>query len=96
MTFGRVHSAADFVSAAAKTPQTFNSFYASATESAFYTSGALPIRPKGVNGDLPVDGTGKYEWKGDLGRSQAPAGRQPGQRLHRQLEQQAGQGLPGR
>jgi acyl-homoserine lactone acylase PvdQ len=72
MTFGRVKSAADFVNAAKKTPQTFNSFYASATESAFYTSGALPIRPTGVNGDLPVDGTGKYEWKGELAPAKHP------------------------
>jgi acyl-homoserine lactone acylase PvdQ len=72
MTFGRVHSAKDFINAAEKTPQTFNSFYASATESAFYTAGALPIRPKGVNGDLPVDGTGKYEWKGELAASKHP------------------------
>src|SRR4051794_12188390 len=72
MTFGRVHSARDFVKAAEKTPQTFNSFYASATESAFYTAGALPLRPKGVNGDLPVDGTGKYEWKGELAASKHP------------------------
>jgi acyl-homoserine lactone acylase PvdQ len=72
MTFGRVHSAKDFVDAAKKTPQTFNSFYGSATESAFYTSGALPVRPKGVNGDLPVDGRGKYEWKGYLAASKHP------------------------
>jgi acyl-homoserine lactone acylase PvdQ len=72
MTFGRVHGARDFVNAAKKTPQTFNSFYASATESAFYTSGAFPVRPKGVNGDLPVDGSGKYEWKGELSSSKHP------------------------
>jgi acyl-homoserine lactone acylase PvdQ len=72
MTFGRVHSAADFVDAAEKSPQTFNSFYASGTETAFYTSGALPVRPKGVNGDLPVDGSGKYEWKGYLAASKHP------------------------
>jgi acyl-homoserine lactone acylase PvdQ len=72
MTYSRVHSAKDFINAAAKSPQTFNSFYASATESAFYTSGALPIRPKGVNDDLPVDGTGKYEWKGELAKSKHP------------------------
>jgi acyl-homoserine lactone acylase PvdQ len=72
MTFGRVHSAKDFINAAEKTPQTFNSFYASATESAFYTSGAIPIRPKGVNGDLPVNGDGKYEWKGYLAASKHP------------------------
>ncbi len=72
MTYGRVHSAKDFVNAAKKTPQTFNSFYASATESAFYTSGALPVRPSGVNDDLPVSGTGKYEWKGELATSKHP------------------------
>jgi acyl-homoserine lactone acylase PvdQ len=72
MTYSRVHSAKDFVNAAKKSPQTFNSFYASATESAFYTSGALPLRPKGVNGDLPVDGTGKYEWKGELAKGKHP------------------------
>jgi acyl-homoserine lactone acylase PvdQ len=72
MTFSRVHSAKDFIKAAEKTPQTFNSFYASATESAFYTSGAIPLRPKGVNDDLPVDGTGKYEWKGELAKSKHP------------------------
>jgi acyl-homoserine lactone acylase PvdQ len=72
MTFGRVRSARDFVNAAKKTPQTFNSFYASATESAFYTSGAFPVRPKGVNGDLPVDGRGKHEWKGELPSSKHP------------------------
>lgn len=72
MTFGRVHSAADFVRAAQRTPQTFNSFYASPTETAFYTSGAVPIRPKGVNQDLPVDGTGRYEWRGELPASRHP------------------------
>jgi acyl-homoserine lactone acylase PvdQ len=72
LTYGRVKSAKDFVKAAEKTPQTFNSFYASATESAFYTAGAFPLRAKGVNGDLPVDGTGKYEWKGELAKSKHP------------------------
>ncbi len=72
MTYSRVHSAKDFVAAAAKSPQTFNSFYASATETAFFTSGALPVRPKGVNGDLPVEGTGKHEWKGELAASKHP------------------------
>jgi acyl-homoserine lactone acylase PvdQ len=72
LTYGRVHNAREFVKAAEKTPQTFNSFYASASESAFYTAGALPVRAKGVNGDLPVDGRGKYEWKGELAASKHP------------------------
>ena len=58
--------------AAAKTPQTFNSFYANKTESAFFTSGLLPLRPTGVNPDLPTDGTGKYEWKGYLASAKHP------------------------
>ena len=72
MTYGRVHSAKDFIRAAYKTPQTFNSFYASANESAFITSGLLPLRPKGVNPDLPVNGEGKYEWKGYLANRAHP------------------------
>ena len=47
MTYGRVHSANDFIRAAYKTPQTFNSFYASANESAFITSGRAPAAPEG-------------------------------------------------
>ncbi len=72
MTFGRVKSAADFAKAAQKTPQTFNSFYANATQSSFYTAGALPRRKKGVNPTLPVSGTGRYEWKGLLPASKHP------------------------
>jgi acyl-homoserine lactone acylase PvdQ len=66
MTFGRVRSARDFIRAAYKTPQTFNSFYASSKEAAFITSGRLPLRPQGVNPDLPVSGDGRYEWTGYL------------------------------
>ena len=72
MTYGRVHSAKDFIRAAYKTPQTFNSFYASTNEAAFITSGLLPLRPKGVNPDLPVNGEGKYEWTGYLANSAHP------------------------
>ncbi len=39
---------------------------------AFSTSGRLPIRPKGVNPDLPTNGDGRYEWQGYL-----PAARHP-------------------
>jgi hypothetical protein len=36
------------------------------------TTGRLPVRPKGVNGDLPTDGRGKYEWKGWLADKRHP------------------------
>jgi acyl-homoserine lactone acylase PvdQ len=72
LTIGRVHSAADFTKAASMSPQTFNSMYASAKEIALFTTGRLPIRPKGVNDDLPVDGRGRFEWKGFLPASRHP------------------------
>jgi acyl-homoserine lactone acylase PvdQ len=72
LTFGRVRSARDFVDAAAQSPQTFNSFYANATEAAFFTSGRLPLRPKGVNPDLPVSGEGGHEWTGFLAKRAHP------------------------
>jgi acyl-homoserine lactone acylase PvdQ len=72
LTYGKVHSAADFVKAAGATPQTFNSFYADDKDIAFVTTGRLPLRPKGVNGDLPTDGRGRFEWKGYLANSRHP------------------------
>lgn len=72
LTYGKVRSAADFVRAAAATPQTFNSFFASDKEIGFVTTGRLPLRPRGVNGDLPVDGRGRYEWRGYLRASRHP------------------------
>jgi acyl-homoserine lactone acylase PvdQ len=72
LTYGQVHSAADFVKAASATPQTFNSFYADAKDIAFVTTGRLPVRPKRVNGDLPTDGRGRFEWKGYAAASKHP------------------------
>ena len=97
MTYGRVHTAQDFIRAADKTPQTFNSFYASATESAFSPPARCPLRPKGVNDDLPVDGERQVRVEGLPGQpAKHPQVINPSSGLHRQLEQQAGQGLPGR
>ena len=39
---------------------------ASRSEIAFVTTGRLPLRPRGVNPDLPVDGGGAFEWRGFL------------------------------
>jgi acyl-homoserine lactone acylase PvdQ len=81
LSYGRVRSAADFIRASAATPQTFNSFYADAKDIAFVTTGRLPQRPKGVNGDLPTDGRGKYEWKGYLAAGKHPQDTNPGNGL---------------
>jgi Penicillin amidase len=72
LNYGQVSSAADFTKAAAATPQTFNSFYADDKDIAFITTGRLPLRPKGVNGDLPTDGRGRFEWRGYLANSEHP------------------------
>ena len=72
LTFGRVKSAADFIKAARTTPQTFNSFYASDSEIAFYTTGLVPLHRRGVNPDLPIDGRGRYEWRGILDHTRHP------------------------
>ena len=72
LSYGEVRSAKDYIAAAARSPQTFNSFYASATEAAFYTSGAFPQRARRVVGDLPVDGRGRFEWKGELPAAKHP------------------------
>jgi len=77
LTSGRVKSAADFRRAAATTPQTFNSFYASREEIAFVTTGRLPVQPRGVNSDLPVDGRGRFEWRGYLRAARHPQSTNP-------------------
>ena len=56
LSSGRVHSAQDFLRAAAATPQTFNSFYATRRRSRSSRPGACRSGRKGVNPDLPVDG----------------------------------------
>ncbi len=64
MSTGRVHSPATFFKAAAKSPQTFNSFYIDGRHIAEFTSGRLPIRPADVDPGLLTNGNGNYEWKG--------------------------------
>ncbi len=77
MTFGRVHNVKQFFNAAALTPQTFNSFYADDKNTGVYTSGALPIRAPGVDGDLLTDGRGGFEWRGFAKPSAHPQGSNP-------------------
>jgi len=66
LSTGQVDSPSSFFAAAAKTPQTFNSFYIDNKHIAEYTSGRLPIRPPSVDPGLPTLGTGQYEWQGFL------------------------------
>ncbi|MFC4077188.1 penicillin acylase family protein [Salinithrix halophila] len=44
---------------------TFNWFFVDQTDIAYKHSGLLPIRHPGTDPDLPVWGTGEYDWTGD-------------------------------
>jgi acyl-homoserine lactone acylase PvdQ len=74
---GQVHSPKTFFKAAARTPQTFNSFYIDNKHIAEFTSGLYPLRPKSLDPGLPTDGTGKYEWRGFLSFEKHPHGIDP-------------------
>jgi acyl-homoserine lactone acylase PvdQ len=74
---GQVQGPSSFFQAAAKTPQTFNSFYIDSEHIAEYTSGKLPIRPPSVDPGLPPLGTGDYEWQGILSADKHPHGVDP-------------------
>jgi acyl-homoserine lactone acylase PvdQ len=77
LSVGKVDSPKSFYNAAAKTPQTFNSFYIDDDDNAVYTSGLLPERPKGVDPGLLTKGTGGYEWEGFLSKNEHPHGANP-------------------
>ena len=64
LTVGRVHNAKQFMKSMEQSPFTFNSGYADDRNIAMYSTGFYPLRPKGVDGDLPTNGNGGYEWKG--------------------------------
>ena len=63
---GKVKSPKTFFRAAAKSPQTFNSFYVDNRNIAVFTSGRLPLRAPGVDNGLLTDGRGDHEWRGFL------------------------------
>ena len=66
LSTGQVDSPSSFFRAAAKTPQTFNSFYIDNQHIAMYTSGRLPIRPPSRRSRPADPGHGQYEWQGFL------------------------------
>lgn len=74
---GQVHSPQSFITAAALTPQTFNSFYVDNKHVAEITTGLLPLRAKGTDPSLPTVGNGRYEWHGFLSTKGHPQGIDP-------------------
>jgi acyl-homoserine lactone acylase PvdQ len=77
LSTGQVHDPQSFFRAAAKTPQTFNSFYIDHRHIAQFTSGRLPIRPRSLDPGLPTLGTGEYEWQGFLSADKHIQGMDP-------------------
>jgi acyl-homoserine lactone acylase PvdQ len=74
---GQVHDPRSYFNAAAKTPQTFHSFYIDGEHIAEFTSGRFPIRARGVDPGLLTKGNGKYEWRGFLAKNKHIHGTDP-------------------
>ena len=74
---GQVHNVHQFFRAADLTPQTFNSLYIDDKDIGVFTSGLVPILPRNVDQDLPLNGTGKEEWRGWVPFKDHPQGINP-------------------
>jgi acyl-homoserine lactone acylase PvdQ len=72
LSTGGVHSPQQFFDTMSKFELTFNWFYADPQHIATYSSGRLPLRNPNVNGGLPTNGNGSYEWRGWLGPMSHP------------------------
>jgi acyl-homoserine lactone acylase PvdQ len=77
LAHGLVHNIHQFFRDADKTPQTFNSFYMDDKDIGVFTSGLVPIRPSNADQDLPLNGTGKEEWRGYVSFNNHPHGINP-------------------
>lgn len=77
LSTGKVKSPKTFFRAAAKSPQTFNSFYVDRKNIAVYTSGRLPVRPSSVDPGLLTDGSGNFEWSRFLSAKAHPQQNNP-------------------
>jgi acyl-homoserine lactone acylase PvdQ len=69
---GLTHDAASWTAGAAEVGYTFNWFYVDDHDIAYFNSGLDPVRPSGVDPNLPTWGTGQAEWQGFLPPSAHP------------------------
>jgi acyl-homoserine lactone acylase PvdQ len=72
LTQGKATTPGRFWRAANEFGFTFNWAYASRTATAYFASGYLPKRARGLDRRLPTLGTGQYEWKGFLRQGKHP------------------------
>ena len=64
LTRGRIHGPKSFFKSMMQSPFTFNTGFITDRHIASFTTGFLPRRAKGVDGGLPTNGNGSYEWRG--------------------------------
>ena len=72
MTMGRASTPRRFWRTANQFEFTFHWGYQSRKATAYFTSGRLPRRPRGLDRRLPTRGGGRYEWRGFLGEREHP------------------------
>jgi acyl-homoserine lactone acylase PvdQ len=72
MTEGRASTPQRFWRAANQFGFTFNWAWVARRNTAFFSSGLLPRRPRGLDRRLPTLGTGAYEWRGYLREREHP------------------------
>jgi len=72
MTEGRATTPWRFFATADQFGFTFNWAYVSRDATAYFTSGLLPRRARGLDRRLPTLGTGEYEWRGFLSTYEHP------------------------
>jgi len=72
MTDGQASTPRRFFDVADQFGFTFNWAYASRTTTAYFSSGRLPKRARGLDRRLPTLGTGGYEWRGFLDTDEHP------------------------
>lgn len=72
LTEGKATTPERFWTAANQFGFTFNWAYVSRKTTAFFTSGYLPKRARGLDRRLPTLGTGNYEWQGFLSKLEHP------------------------
>lgn len=72
MTEGKASTPERFWQTANQFGFTFNWGYVSRSDTAYFSSGLLPVRAPGLDRRLPTIGTGEYEWRGFLDEWQHP------------------------
>jgi len=68
----RIDGAADFQRAFARFTFTFNWFYVDHKDIAYQLGGTHPLRARHTDPDLPVWGTGRWDWRGKLSFAGTP------------------------